>query len=122
MSVTYNSSDIEHVHITSDNTEIDVVQHPITINTGTDTYITIEKLFGPLCANSIRIHLDFDSVSWVIERERIVTTVHGSHDTLDKDGKRLYTTIDSTITSEWYEVARIDANVFDEVEVTDDVK
>lgn len=110
----YDAYDGKHIHVTVDNALIDVVEHPITINTGVDTYITIEKEFGPLVANSIRIHLDYDSVSWIIERERIVTTVHGRHDTLDKDGNRLYTTIDSEITSEWDEVARIDANVLEE--------
>jgi hypothetical protein len=78
----------------------------IEIDTGCDTLITIDKVYGPLCANAIRVHLDYDSVSWIIEREQIVYTVKS----VIKDENGI-THIDNDITTKWDEVARIDANI-----------
>lgn len=96
------------VHV-YDNVEIETIQPEVIIHTGTETNIICDKYFGPLIANAIRVHLDYDSVCWVIERERIVDTVKSV--TKTPDG---ITIIDNDITTEWDEVARIDANVWEE--------
>ena len=90
---------------------INTVAKNILIQTGIETIVEIDKYFGPLCANAIRVHLDYDSVCWIIERERIVET-EKSRTTNDKG----ITFIDNDITTEWDEVARIDANVWQERE------
>ena len=98
------------IHVSQEDVEIDTIVKHITINTGTDTLIEIDKMFGPLIANTIRVHLDYDSVCWIVERKRIVYTVKSI--TKDKHG---ITFIDNDITSEWDEVARIDANVHEDL-------
>jgi len=94
------------IHVTENDTEIDTVVEHITINTGVDTVIEIDKMFGPLVANAIRVRLDYDSVCWIIERERITYTVKS----IIKDDNGI-TFIDNDINVEWDEVARIDANI-----------
>jgi len=98
------------IYVGKEDVEIDTTAKHITINTGTDTLIEIVKMFGPLIANTIRVRLDYDSVSWIVERKRIVYTVKSI--TKDKKGLTIY---DNDITSEWDEVARIDANVHDDL-------
>jgi hypothetical protein len=99
----------DYIHIEANKTEVNVTEPEITINTGIDTLITIEKYFGPLIANSIRVHLDYESVCWIIERERIIEKEKSR--TITPEG---ITIIDNDIWSEWDEVARIDANVWEE--------
>jgi hypothetical protein len=103
-----NEADGDYVYIDQEKVEINTTVKNITINTGIDTYIKVDKSFGPLCANAIRVHLDYDSVSWIVERERIVTTLK-SKTKLDSG----ITVIDNDITAEWDEVARIDANIWE---------
>jgi len=93
-----------YFHVTEKDTEINACLDT-TIMTGCDTNITIEKAFGPLVADSIRIHLDYDSVCWIIERERIEYKINS----IKKNSKGV-TFIDNDVISEWDEVARINAN------------
>ena len=96
------------IHVEENDTEIDTVVPHITINTGIETVVEIDKMYGPLCANAIRIRLDYDTVSWIIERERITYPVKS----ITKDDNGI-TFIDNDVISEWDEVARIDANVWE---------
>ena len=100
----------DSIHVEKTDTEIDTVVERIVINTGISTFVEIDKMFGPLIANTIRVHLDYDSVCWIVERKRIVYTVKSI--TKNEQG---ITFIDNDITSEWDEVARIDANVHDKL-------
>lgn len=48
----------------------------ITINTCANKYIYVDKLYGPLMAELIRIHLDLENYDWVLERQRLDTVFH----------------------------------------------
>ena len=97
------------IHVTENDTEIDTVVEHITINTGISTVVEIDKMFGPLIANSIRVHLDYDSVCWIVERKRITYPVKSI--TTNEAGITFY---DTDCIAQWDEVARIDANVQEE--------
>jgi hypothetical protein len=88
------------------NVTVNYIGEKIEIDTGCDTLVVIDKGFGPLIANAIRVHLDYDSVSWIVERKRIVYTIKSV--TKDEHGT---TIVDNDITAEWDEVAKIDANI-----------
>ena len=37
------------------------------VNIGANQHVEIDKLFGPLAAHPVRVHLDYGSTSWVVE-------------------------------------------------------
>jgi hypothetical protein len=52
--------------------EIDAFED-LRVNTCADKYIYIDKLYGPLMAEEVRIHLDLENYEWVVERQRLDT-------------------------------------------------
>ena len=100
------------VYIDKEDTEITMRVNKMTILCGCDQTVVIDKMYGPLCANAIRVHLDYDSVCWIIERERITYPVKSIKKETGKNGM-VWTYIDNDVITEWDEIARIDANAWE---------
>lgn len=45
----------------------------VTVNIGANQTIIIDKLFGPLIAETVRIRLDYGPGTWVVERLNLTT-------------------------------------------------
>jgi hypothetical protein len=49
--------------------EVNPMGQDVTVNVGTNQRVTIDKLYGPLCASEVRVHLEHtnDKADWVVE-------------------------------------------------------
>ena len=47
----------------------------VVINIGTDFNVEVDKLYGPLAAETVRVRLEHKTTEWVVERYRVDTDV-----------------------------------------------
>lgn len=68
------------------------LEHQIcTVNVACCSQVIIDKLYGPLCMDKIKVSIDYDKCQWVI---------HRSVTQYDNDG--------DYVSDKWVEVARVD--------------
>lgn len=69
--------DEQNTHVRETKYSIDisppVTERKVTIEIAADQKIYIQKLYGPLAAEEVRIYLDLTTRSWIIERCRMDT-------------------------------------------------
>lgn len=56
--------------------ELETHGHEVTVNIQTNQIVNIDKLYGPLCAEGVRIFLEHnnDVFDWVVQRQNVETS------------------------------------------------